>query len=1333
MMRMGRSIAQSFLSFVGVLAVLAFFPASATAQQGCYPPLVFPTPILSTPAGCPSYLTYFNDWPQDTKSGNTALAVGDFNNDGKLDAVVALSGGGYAGVGLAVMLGNGDGTFQGPIYALPCCSPDLRNETWVAVGDFNNDGKLDIVGGTNYGGGGYVYIALGNGDGTFKPPFYISLNAAAGGAVGDFNGDGKLDVVVTNSTSNPAAALVFFGNGDGTLNPSSTLVTLPSGDNPHGVVVGDFNHDGKLDFATANNTTYYGTVSVVFGNGDGSFQAPVDYLTWSQNPYNPGSNAVSIVAADFNNDGYLDLATLDRDSSEISVFINNGSGTFSGPSFYGGWAGNNGDGENPQQIAAADFNHDGKMDLVVTASSYYGAGTAILFGNGDGTFQQPAVSYATDIHLSSVAVGDFNGDGVPDVVASSDPLDTLTVLLNKGDGSFKGARDYEPFIISTTNIRGGFPNNFPQPVSVAFGDFNGDGKPDLAVSDNANIDVAIYLNNGDGTFTENANYRTDPTQYSYGPNNVTVADLNGDGKLDLVVGGSSGTSFSTLLGNGDGTFQPAVVYQQNLGGSTTLAVADVNGDGIPDVVFNGTNTYLGANPNVLYVALGNGDGTFKAPVATSDICSNSGFGPILYVAVADVNGDGKPDTLASCNSNAGTYPQNIFLLLGNGDGTFGSATAVLAGTTPSVIAVGDFNGDGKSDLAVGNNYNGPAPTLSVLLGNGDGTFQSPIAYSVVDSPFWTNWMTTGGPPPNGNPGPTPWPQSIAVADFNKDGHLDLLVADVGGQIGGGNNGGYWNNGVQLFTGNGDGTFQPEQSYLACWHGQSVAAADLTGGGAPSAAVACPSDGVVTVLSNQLGLGQSKTSTTTALQSSLNPSAFGQSVTFTATVTPTSGTGTASGTVTFMDGSSTLGSRTLDSSGQAAYSTSSLAVGPHSITAAYGGDSNYKGSTSPSLSQVVNQSSTTTSVTSSANPSTFGQSVTFTATVNWSGAGTPTGSVTFMDGGTTLGTSPLNGSGQATYTTSSLAVGTHSITASYGGDSNFSGSTSPALSQVVSKISTTTSLQSSLNPSRFGQSVTFTATIAWSGPGTPTGTVSFSDGAVQLCISPVDNTARATCAVSTLAARSHSITASYSGDSNFQSSTSAGLNQIVNQASTTTSVASSLNPSVYLQSVTFTATVAPQFGGVPTGTVNFKDGAMLLCASPVSNSGQASCTTSTLTAGSHSITASYLGDSNFIGSTSSTLTQTVNKSNTVTTLTSSLNPAKARQVVTFTAAVTPGVPTGNVQFFDGKKLLGRQSLVNGVANFGTSSLNKGTHSINAVYGGDSNFNGSTSTVLSQVVQ
>jgi hypothetical protein len=243
------------------------------------------------------------------------------------------------------------------------------------------------------------------------------------------------------------------------------------------------------------------------------------------------------------------------------------------------------------------------------------------------------------------------------------------------------------------------------------------------------------------------------------------------------------------------------------------------------------------------------------------------------------------------------------------------------------------------------------------------------------------------------------------------------------------------------------------------------------------------------------LNVNQAATTTALVSSPNPSTFGQSVTFTATVAPTSGSATPNGMVKFKDGATTLGTSAL-SGGIATFSTAALAAGTHTLTAEYSGVTNFSTSTGTLAGgQVVNQAATTTSVASSQNPSTFGQPVTFTATVA-SGAGTPTGTVTFKDGETTLGTDTLSG-GIATFSTASLAAGTHTLTAEYRGDTNFvSGTGTLAGGQVVDRAATTTTLVSSPNPSTFGQTVTFTATVA-SGAGTPTGTVTFKDGATTL--------------------------------------------------------------------------------------------------------------------------------------------------------------------------------------------------------------------------------------------
>ena len=281
-------------------------------------------------------------------------------------------------------------------------------------------------------------------------------------------------------------------------------------------------------------------------------------------------------------------------------------------------------------------------------------------------------------------------------------------------------------------------------------------------------------------------------------------------------------------------------------------------------------------------------------------------------------------------------------------------------------------------------------------------------------------------------------------------------------------------------------------------------------------------------------------TTTALASSLNPSTFGQSVTFTATVTGSSPTGT----VQFKDGASNLGAPVALSGGVATLATSSLGVGTHPITAVYGGDSGNLGSTSNTVDQVVNKAATTTALVSSLNPSTFGQSVTFTATVTGS---SPTGTVQFKDGAANLGAPVSLAGATASFTTSSLAVGTHPITAVYGGDATNAGSTSSILNQVVNSsgaTATTTTVVSSPNPSTVGQTVTFTATVNGNNP---TGTVQFRDGGIDLGAPVAMSGGVATLTTSSFAAGTHPITAAYSGDAGNLASTSAILNQIVSSA------------------------------------------------------------------------------------------------------------------------------------------------------------------------------------------
>ncbi len=476
----------------------------------------------------------------------------------------------------------------------------------------------------------------------------------------------------------------------------------------------------------------------------------------------------------------------------------------------------------------------------------------------------------------------------------------------------------------------------------------------------------------------------------------------------------------------------------------------------------------------------------------------------------------------------------------------------------------------------------------------------------------------------------------------------------------------------------------------------------------------------------------KADTMTTVTSSLNPSVFGQSVTFTATVAAVPpGAGTPTGTVTFLDGGNPIITRPL-SGGVATFTTSALVPGSHTITTSYAGDANFNGSTgSLTGNQVVNKANTTTpTVTSSVNPSVFGQFVTFTATVTASapGAGTPTGIVLFKDGVSTIGSGPLSG-GVATFSTSTLSVGIHTITTTYGGDANFNGSNGSLTgNQVVNKASTIAVLSSNNNPSTFGQSVTFTATVAVASPGsgTATGTVTFKDGASTLGTGTLSGGV-ATFTTSALAAGNHIITGVYGGDANFTGTTgSLDTNpQIVNQSGTTTVVVSNNNPSIFGQSVMFTATITavPPGAGTPTGTVTFKDGASTLGPGTLSG-GVATFTTSALTAGSHSITAVYGGDANFTTSTSPILTQVVHGTDVSVTLTHVPDPANIGGKLTFSAVVQNNGPdTANVTFTE--TFVGSSYVVSTNTTLGTCT---GTGPISCNLGSMTNGQSATVTVV-----
>jgi autotransporter-associated beta strand protein len=492
---------------------------------------------------------------------------------------------------------------------------------------------------------------------------------------------------------------------------------------------------------------------------------------------------------------------------------------------------------------------------------------------------------------------------------------------------------------------------------------------------------------------------------------------------------------------------------------------------------------------------------------------------------------------------------------------------------------------------------------------------------------------------------------------------------------------------------------------------------------------------------------SQASTTTSLTAVPNPATVGTAVTLTATVAAVSpGTGTPTGSVEFLSGTTDLGTGTLDSTGVATLSTTSLTQGSNSLTAMYLGDTNFTQSTSPAVTETVNLQSTTSL---SVSPTTFssGQTITLTATVTApSGSSlTPTGTVTFLNGSTTLGSAALASNGVAVLSISSLAA-TSTLTAQYTGDTNFAGSTSPGVTVSLVQASNTT-LTIAPNPSVVGQSVTLAAGVSGNAGGaTPTGTIMFMNGSIPVGEVALDSTGSGILTVTNLPAGSDSITAEYSGDDTYGTSTSPAVVQTVNPASTTTTLSATPLAATAGQTVTLSVNVAPAGTGapIPTGTVTFTSGTTTLGSAGLDTGGNAVFTTTTLPVGASTITAQYSGDSNYTASTSAAVTVTVTASTTpgqagttVTLSASSTNPG-AYTSVQFTASVAPtttggATPTGTVVFTANGAVIGTATLdADDNATFSTADLAVGNEAITAVYSGDSNYMANASNPASIVV-
>src|SRR5271157_2360321 len=775
------------LSLIAVLVVSVFVLAALADAQ-----ILFVEPLKSwvTPG---------------SSDGAYGVAVADFNRDGKRDvAFLQVTGGVYY---VSVMLGNGNGTFAAPVNVFTFPAGDYSQG--ILARDFNGDGKMDIA--FTVPQLNEIVVLPGNGNGTFGTPIVTSTTLApAFMQTADLNGDGKLDLVAVDQSSNMVS--VFFGKGDGTFqgevdyalggtNPQDLAVADVNRDNHPDIVVGDydsetinillndgtgkfapaagspfsvgmqvlglevadFNGDGKPDIATAgfgNCSPGPSTIRVSLGNGDGTFQAPLKEQCISG--YAPARHYSDNQPIDLNGDGKFDIVFGDVLNNEIDVGLGNGDGTFT----LAVWVASQGpwgagisfvDGAGAGDIAVADFNGDGMLDLLATVSGRGNrqGGISFLRAVRPGAFAAPGV-FQTGFSgggYHSIAVGDFNGDGKLDVAVLGGEGNGggASILLGNGDGTF-GPTTSTP----SCNCSGEFYSWLDS------ASFRANGVFDLLILANDGVQagppprVIVQYGNGDGTFGgESQIYAASSGDPYFYPMGAAIGDVNGDGRPDIVVLSSQDGTLDdrvyVFVNDGSGGFgAPNIIDLGSItgnGNDRAVAIGDFNGDGKPDLV---VHTVDPSNIEHIWFLAGHGDGTFATPVDRGSY-GDATQGIVRYFA-ADMNGDGRLDLVGL------GFGHGVFVSLGNGDGTFQASHEYTADQGYLTdMAVADFDGDGKPDVAVvGRCCGGPTGPqgLAVLRNNGDGTLAAPLHPSIGE---------TG-------------PSGLAVGDLNGDGRPDFVVA-----------------------------------------------------------------------------------------------------------------------------------------------------------------------------------------------------------------------------------------------------------------------------------------------------------------------------------------------------------------------------------------------------------------------------------------------------------------------------------------------------------------------------------------------------------------------------